>query len=106
MTWLTKLYNSIKNWKAPEWLKILIQQLNDLMIAILKKAGQAYIDHVKALVLEAASHQDWSSEQKYQYVFDQAKKGFIEFSISIKDSELNAIIEFLVNQFKKQGAIK
>ena len=56
-------------------------------------------------ILEAAQHTDWSSEKKFQYVFDEAKKGFTDFSITLKDSELRAIIEFLVNSLKKNGAI-
>lgn len=98
-------YDFFKNIKTPLWLKVLLAQLQALLIEILKQAGQAYIQYLQAKILEAAQHSDWSNEQKFDYVFDAAKAGFIEFAITLKDSEIRCIIEFLVNQLKKSGVI-
>ncbi len=99
------VYDWIKNWKAPLWLKNLLQSLNDLMIAILKEVSKDYITYLKNSILEAASHSDWSNDEKFGYVFDKAKSGFTQFSIELKDREINLLIEFLVNQLKKTGII-
>ena len=98
-------YDWIKNLKTPQWLKLLLAQLQELMISMLVQAGQAYITYLKSKILEAAQHSDWSNEKKFDYVFDAAKGGFVEFAITLKDSELNVIINFLVAQFKKSGVI-
>jgi hypothetical protein len=106
MTIFQRCYDAIKNWKTPQWLKLLLAQLQALMIQILVQAGQAYIQFLQSKILEAASHNDWSNEEKFDYVFNAAKGGFVEFSITLKDAELNCIIEFLVAQLKKSGVIK
>ena len=61
---------------------------------------------VKTRILEAEQHTDWSSKEKLEYVLKESKKGFIDFSITLKDSELNLLIEYLFNILKKVGAIK
>ena len=100
-----KAYDAIKGWTAPLWLKTLLQSLNDIMIAILKEVGQQYINMLKAKIIEAAGHSDWSNKQKFDYVFNAAKSGMVEFSITIKDREIAVLTEFLVNQLKKSGVI-
>lgn len=105
MTIFQKVYNAIKSWKAPLWLKQLIQSLNDLMIAILKEVSKEYVAYLKKAILEAASHSDWSNDEKFGYVFDKAKSGFTQFAIILKDREVNILIEFLVNQLKNSGAL-
>lgn len=104
MSIFQKVYDVIKNWKAPGWLKVLILELQDLIIATLKQITKNYLDYLRTEIIYA-SQQDWSSEEKFNYVFKQAKKGFIEFTITLKDSELRLIIEFLVNSLKKNKII-
>jgi hypothetical protein len=99
------IYDAIKNWQPPAWVKALLSRLNDVIITILKQAGQAYIDYLKTEIIFAANHSDWSSKQKFQYVYDMAKKGFVEFGITLKDNELNTIINYFVSLLKKEGAI-
>lgn len=105
MTWVTDLYNKIKNWQPPVWVKTLMQQLNDLMIAIVMSVGQGYIDYLKSAITVAAGHKDWSNDQKFNYVVEQAKSGFVGFAVTLKDSEVNLLVEFLTNQLKKTGVI-
>lgn len=101
-----KMYNAIKNWQPPQWVKLLLGQLNDMMITILKETGKAYVEYLKAKIIEAANHSDWSNEEKFGYVFNAAKSGLVGFSITLKDREINVIIEFLVNELKKSDVIK
>lgn len=105
MSIFQKAYDAIKGWTAPAWLKALLQSLNDIMMNILKEVSQQYINMLKAKIVEAASHSDWSNKQKFDYVFNAAKSGMVEFSITIKDREINALIEFLVNELKKSNII-
>ena len=100
-----KAADFIKGWTAPAWLKTLLAQLNDLMFLILKQIGQQYINYLQSKIIEATQHSDWSNEQKFDYVFNAAKEGFAEFAITLKDSEINCLIEFLVAQLKKSGVI-
>ena len=101
-----KAYDFFKNIKTPVWLRDLLQNLQDIMFAIAKEVGEQYITMVKTRILEAEQHTDWSSKEKFEYVLKESKKGFIDFSITLKDRELNLLIEFLFSQLKKIGAIK
>ena len=104
ISWLQKLINAI-DFKTPQWLKDLMKQLQDLIVSILMQVGKAYIQYLETAIIEAAEHPDWSNDQKFQYVFDKAKAGFVEFAITLKDSEINALIEQLVLLLKRNGAI-
>ena len=103
--WVQDIYDGIKKWQAPAWLKILLQSINDMMIALLKKTGQAYIQSLQTEIIYAAG-QDWTPGEKADYVFKQAKKGFVSFAITLKDGEINLLIEQLVSLLKSQGVIK
>lgn len=100
-----EVYDWIGSLKTPRWLKDLLQQIQDLMIIILKQVTQAYIQYLQSKIIEASQHSEWSNKQKFGYVFEQAKLGFTEFAITLKDSEINVLIEFLVNKLKKNGVI-
>ncbi|MBU2249903.1 MAG: hypothetical protein KKD77_24370 [Gammaproteobacteria bacterium] len=106
MNILQRAYDWIKAWKPPAWISALIARLNDLMIIILKQVTKAYIDYLKAEVIYAASRGDWTPEEKYEYVFKKAKEGFDKFSVTLKDREINCIIEYFVNLLKNDGVIR
>ena len=100
-----KIYDWFKNWQTPNWLRALLRELNDLMFAILKSVSQSYIQYLQTKIIEASQHKDWSNDQKFNFVFLEAKKGFVDFAITLKDSEINMLIEQLVNLLKKYGVI-
>jgi len=102
MSIFQKAYDWVDGWKAPAWLKALLQSLNDLMLAVLKEVSQQYINYIKNQITYAAG-QNWTAEEKFNYVFNQAKTGLTEFSITLKDREINLLIEFLVAQLKGAG---
>jgi hypothetical protein len=104
-TFFQKIYDKIKYWKPPEWLKIMLAELNELFIAILKKAGEAYINYLKQLIIEAAQS-NMAPQEKFKYVFKNASKKMPEFAITLRDSELSALIDYLVARFKKEGVIR
>ena len=106
MRFLQAIYDKIKGFKTPAWLKIILQQAQDLMVSIATQAGQAYINYLKSKIIEAAQNKSWTSREKFDYVFKQAKHGFTEFSVTLKDNEINAVINLFVSILKKQGVIK
>ena len=101
-----KAYNWIKGVNWPSWLKPVIQQLNDLMVAILLNVTQQYISFIKEKIIEASSLNNMSNSEKFEYVFKQAKAALFTFGITLKDNELDLIVQYLVSLLKKQGAIK
>lgn len=100
-----KLYDGIKNWTAPQWLKTFLSDLQIVIIQVAKAAGQAYIQYLEAKIIEAANNGSLTSEQKFQYVWDAAKGSAIPAIVSLKDSELNLIIESIANLLKSKGTI-
>jgi hypothetical protein len=106
MSIFQKMADAIKNWQAPAWLKFLLSELNGIMMGILKAAGQAYIQYLQALIIEAAQHSTWTPGEKFNYVYTQAKKSFVEFGVTLKDNEINTLINYLVSMLKSKGVIK
>lgn len=104
MSIFQKAYDAIKSWQAPQWLRKILQDLNDLMISILRETGEAYISYLKEQII-IASKEDWTPEEKFRYVFKQAKTSFVTFAVRLKDNELNSLINSLVSLLKCQGAI-
>lgn len=95
-----KIYNWFKSWRYPIWLRPYIQIANDAIIAILKKAGKSYINYLKSKVIEALENKNLTAKQKFEYVFDEAKKAYKEFYIELKDEELKLIVNYLINLLK------
>lgn len=93
-------YNWIRRWTYPAWIKPYIQELNDVLIDILVKAGKDYIKFLEEKIVEAAN-QPTSSGDKFRYVFSEARKSGIRALVNLKESELNALIEYLVVMLKK-----
>jgi len=94
-------YNWFKSWTTPVWLRDLLQALQDLMVDVARKAGENYILYIESLIAEAASHNEWSNSQKFEYVFDKAKNGGVSALIVLKDNEISALVNFLYSQYKK-----
>ena len=97
-------YDFIERWTAPKWLKVMLQELNDIMFAILKQISEEYINFLKEQII-AADKADGSQVEKFKYVFTQAKKHLPEFTVRITDEELSAIIAYLTSSLKKRGAV-
>jgi hypothetical protein len=96
----------IKSLKTPEWLKNALQEMQDLMTAILITAGKAYLNELTNLIIVAAESDNMSSEQKFKYVVDKAKKSTTVALQQLKDNELNFLVNYLVANLKSKGIIK
>ena len=96
-----RAYDYIKAIKTPTWLKVLLGELQVLMFDIAKKAGQNYVAYVEDLIIQAAGMTNLNNKQKFEYVFENARKGGITAVITLKDNELNVLINFLYSQWKK-----
>ena len=99
---IQELYDKIKDWKAPEWLKKLLQELQDLTISILTTVGEEYLKKIEEKILEVSS-KPISSEDKFKEVFAYARADLgLEH---LKESGLNLVIELLVSKLKKNRTI-
>lgn len=101
-----KMYDFFDKIKTPSWLKVLLEELQDLMWVIIKKAGQDYINFVTEQILVASQDKTMTSAEKFDYVYKQAKKHLTLAVFTLKDNELNCLIEFIVSKLKRQKAIK
>jgi hypothetical protein len=101
---IQELYDAIKNWKAPAWLKTFISDLQTVLVKIAIAAGEAYIQYLEQKVIEAAG-MDITPEAKFQFVFDAAKSSAIPALEALGTSELNTLIENIVSVLKSKGTI-
>ena len=92
---LQKIYDGIKGFKTPSWLKTILQQVQDILITIALQVGREYLNDLQKKMIEV-SQSDISNEEKFRQVFDYGKMKFA----GIKDSYLNLLIEVLVNRLK------
>ena len=102
MNIFTRLYNWFKALRYSLWIIPYIQNLNDLMLAILKKAGREYVAFLQQKILEATQAKDWTARERFEYVFKHAKNNFGKFAIELKDNEINTIINFLYSSIKSK----
>ena len=92
-----KIYNWLSGIKTPTWLKTLLSQIQDLIIAAAMSIGKEYISQLEAKILDTAQNSNYTSEKKFMVVFKWAKDNIPD----IKDSVLNMLIEILVNKLKQ-----
>ena len=99
---IQEMYDKIKDWKAPEWLKKLLQELQDLTISIITTVGEDYLRQIEEKILEVSS-KPIPSEDKFKEVFAyiRADLGLAH----IKDSVLHLVIELIVNRLKRNRTI-
>ena len=100
MRFVQWIYNCMKGWRYPAWMKPYIQTMNDIMLEIAKKAGQAYLSYLQALVIDAMS-KNMTAKEKLQYVFNKAKEEGLKQGKILGDSEINLLIEHFVSLFKR-----
>jgi hypothetical protein len=100
MSIFQKAYDLIKAIKTPAWLKALLGELQTIMFNILKNAGKEYLSQLEVLIVEAYNKPNWTNQQKFKYVFDNARNSGIQALVELKDAELNALIENLYLRFK------
>lgn len=94
-----RAYDFIKSLSTPAWLKILLQEIQDLIVATAIGIGKEYLRQLEEKICEVAQDPSLTNEQKFKAVF---KWG--QYNIpNIKDASLNLCIEILVNLLKKKG---
>ena len=92
-----KVFDWIKTWNYPKWLKPIIQNVNDAMVAIALKVGQDFIQKARYQIVSLYQDKSLTSEQKI--------RKFKDWSImempGIKDQVINCLREFLYLEIKK-----
>jgi hypothetical protein len=100
MNIIQKAYNWFNNLKTPKWLKILLQEVQDVLLRVLIQVGKDYVQLIQEKII-AVSKEDWSNERKFKEVFEYGKW----MIPTMKDSILRLLIEVIVNKLKGQEAI-
>lgn len=101
MSIFQSMYDNIKKWTTPDWLKILVKEIWEIIWAIILSVGKEYIRQLEAKIIEVAQDNSLSNQQKFDKVFSYAKS----IGIALSDSSLRLLIETLVSLLKKQTAI-
>lgn len=103
MTWLTKVYLTIKNLKSPYWFKELTAWLTiNVLIPTLKQFTDTQIMKLESLIV-AAERGNLKGTDKLNWV---AKEYYESLSDMKPRDVLNYAIETLIQRLKFQGIIK
>lgn len=97
-----KIYDVLKDWRAPEWFSDLMAKIESVIIGILVTVGQAYLESLKNKIIEVAK-ESITPEEKFKKVFSYARNE-LGFSY-LKDSTLNLLIESVYNALKADGEV-
>ena len=99
----TKVYEAIKGIKTPQWLQVILKEIQVIVVQVAIGVGKEVIANLKKKIMDVADT-DMSPEEKIDEVFDWCKKqlAFVE----IKDRYLNMLIEIIYNYLREKRAIK
>lgn len=104
--WLNSLIQKIEGLDFPAEWKPEIQALNDIMISMIEKAGQAYLAYIGGLVVGVANNTTMSGEEKMKYVIQKATGPAIAQPLEkLATSEVNTLLNYTVSKFKASGLI-
>lgn len=110
MNWVQKLYDKIKAWKGPEWLRVIGDKVQELLKHVFNFAVSYGVEAMRDIAREVIS--DISNDPKL--VTDKAKRNaafkrikarLLEEGMTIKDSVINLGIELVVNELKNLGKL-
>ena len=90
-----KLADMIKGFKTPGWLKVILQEIQSILVVIALQVGKDYLTNLQNKII-SVSQLDVSNTEKFRQVFNYGK----QLLPTIKDSYLNLLIELLVSRLK------
>lgn len=91
----------IRGFRTPAWLKVILGELQGVIIALFLNIGKEYLAVLEAKIIEA-QELGMTSGAKYDYVFDWAKKNIP----NIKDATANLLIEVVLSILKKRSFMR
>ena len=97
---LQKIYDSIKSFKAPTWLKNILQEIQNILVQVMLQVGKEYISKIQDKIIEVSKY-DINNKEKFRAVFDFTKA----LTPTLKDSAINLLLETLVSKLKKDEVI-
>jgi hypothetical protein len=104
--WLNDLIQKIEGLDFPAEWKPYVQELNNVMIALAEKAGQAYLAYLTGIVVGINNDTTLTGAQKFQYVVSKATGPALGQPLqALGNDELNAIIQYTVTSLKAKGII-
>ena len=97
---LQKIYDSIKGFKTPGWLKNILQEVQNILVQVMLQVGKEYITRIQNKIIEVSKY-DVNNKEKFRVVFDFTKA----LGLNLKDSLVNLLIETLITKLKSQTII-
>ena len=98
---LQKIYNAIKNFKTPLWLKLILAELQKVIVGILIQVGQEALGKLEDQILKVnAMH--ISNEDKLKKVYDYCIN---TLGIDAREHLLRLLIESTIARLKKKNVI-
>lgn len=98
MSIFQKIYDWLSEVKTPAWLKSMLQEIQDVIVASLLQIGKEYLKGLSEKICEVAGN-DWTNERKFEAVWAWGKANIPD----IKDAALNLAIEVLFAVAKKNN---
>jgi len=96
-----KMYDWIESWTTPDWLKPILQFLNDVIMSIAMQIGRETIDKIKQKIIEVDNNVDLSGEEKFKVVAAYV----VEIAPTLSKKYINLLVETLVNKLKDENII-
>ena len=102
MTWVTRVYLTIKYFKCKWFTKLTEWLMVNVIMPVLYKMGEDALNLLRGLILQA-SKKDWSGEKKAKWVFDEFKARW--GGQEIEDRFINLAIELLYAELLERTII-
>ena len=105
MNLFQRVYNWIKDWTTPQWLKDALDMIIfDVVIPTIKELGEEGYNEFVRLIIEA-SKMDISGQKKFDYVYSEVCKGWARGKANITESFINRAIELVFAELKERKII-
>ena len=95
-----KVYNWLDSLKTPEWLKVILGELQDILVSVLLQTSQVFISQLEQQII-AVNDKYPDNKQKFEAVY----KWTMSQGQGLKDSAVNLLIETCVARLKAKGKI-
>lgn len=106
MNLFQRIYNWIRDWSTPKWLKDVLDFLFfEIVMPTIRQLGeQGYAELTRHII--DASKMDVSGRKKFEYVYDEFCKGYGRTLGDVGEAFINRAIELVFAELKERGIIE
>jgi len=98
---LQAAYDWIDRIKTPGWLKVMLQNIQDILWQTCLQIGASYIRQIEEEIIRVSPLQI-SGQEKFKKVYEFAR----DLGLGVKENILNTLINALVMRLKNNGKIE